>query len=635
MDRTESLEQIISEYGVLPPRFYPVSIIGRGAYGLVLQANDRFLERDTAIKILDATAGEESIEFARFTREAKLLSALDHKHIVRILSSGLTEKKHPFLVLELLKGQTLDEELKNNQVLSTEHFFQIFVQILEGLNYAHSQQIVHRDIKPSNLMLCRKEDAPICAKLIDFGIARQEDTEGTGKNDLTRTGTLIGTPLYMSPEQCKGEKAQAKSDIYSLACVMYQCLTGSTPFFATSSLEIMYKHIKEDAPALSATAGDTGLTNLIADCLKKSPDERPATDAVLVRLKELSQEFSGKQGKYQINKESSRSPFALLLILTLLLLSSACLLSFSMKRPSAQPPAWSRKDEVSRKIELLREDIERIEKRFDRLKDSEERTQAGVALCKKIDSLCQQLSFKASLDLNRQNKRGWQKVNDERASLFRHIISICDSLSPDETLSVRIDASISLSEYERCQKHYQKARQYINQVLPDAKAGGANDAVTDLVSLNTRLEIECHDLKQADHFLNETMSFWREQAESVNTLKPFLRRNQGKTQDQDAKEINASARSIIEILANEQFDTPEQKEEALNICNKITVFFLQTNPHESSEFASAGLILLAKLPSNSKNYKNIAAETYRLAEKNAALHGDEQKAALYRSLAAQ
>lgn len=210
----------------------------------------------------------------RFRQEAKLASGLDHSNIVKTLAAGTLEDNRPYIVMELVEGITLRSHLQEVGCLEPEFFKEIFVQLLSGLDYVHSRGFLHRDIKPENILLSNSDGFTL-AKLTDFGIAKVMN-ESLGEQSLTATRDIIGSPAYMSPEQCQHLKLDSRSDIYSLGCVMYECLCGKPPFVSESSLDLMYKQLHEQAQPLCKLTPNVSndFASLVDRCLQKNPDSR-------------------------------------------------------------------------------------------------------------------------------------------------------------------------------------------------------------------------------------------------------------------------------------------------------------------------------------------------------------------------
>lgn len=270
---------------VIDNRYTVVDRVGAGGMGKVYEAIDTVLQRHVAVKVLPFRDYSDE-EFKRFQQEARAVSKLSHPGVVRALDFGLTEKQEPFLVMEFLKGETLDAILKANTRLTVSEFASIFIQIAEAMAHAHSQSVVHRDLKPSNIMICNTIAQPK-AFVFDFGIAKiHEDSKSLVS---TKTGLVVGSPRYISPEQISGSALDQRSDVYSLGCVMFESLTGSPPFQADSALEIMQMHLNEEPPRLCEVheqlSFDERLEGLIAKTLEKKPEHRFQSMSEL--LKEL------------------------------------------------------------------------------------------------------------------------------------------------------------------------------------------------------------------------------------------------------------------------------------------------------------------------------------------------------------
>ncbi len=249
--------------------------IGSGGSSAVYLATDLVLSRKVAVKLLLSGAYYSDEEKLRFQREGRAIGALDHPHIVRIFEFNSTENDEPFLVMEYLQGQSLSEIIKQKGALSLEEFISWMKQVVQALAYAHKHGIVHRDVKSSNIVIVQNSHGESVAKVVDFGLARPEEEAGKG---LTLTGTIFGSPHYMSPEQCRGERVDARSDLYSLGCVMYECLTGHVPFDGASMLETFRMHTDEQpkpfAARLKAAPNAADIEKVVFKCLAKNPADR-------------------------------------------------------------------------------------------------------------------------------------------------------------------------------------------------------------------------------------------------------------------------------------------------------------------------------------------------------------------------
>lgn len=244
--------------------FDVLTVLGRGGMGVVYKARQHSFDRVVALKMLQAGGFADAEAVIRLRREAITAASIKHPNIVSVHSFGMYGNA-PYIVMEYVEGQTLSERLQQQRKLPPAEVTAIFNQILDALQAIHQAGLVHRDLKPSNIIVTTDGTA----KLMDFGIAKQF-TQGAAQR-LTQTGAMLGTPAYMSPEQCASGKVDPRSDIYSLGCTMYHALSGREPFSAESAMEVMLKHMNEQA----TTAGsDPVLDNAIAKAMEKNPDDR-------------------------------------------------------------------------------------------------------------------------------------------------------------------------------------------------------------------------------------------------------------------------------------------------------------------------------------------------------------------------
>ena len=228
--------------GLPGDRYQPVARLGAGAFGEVFRARDALLGRDVAVKRirLDAFAEPAQLEEVkqRFRREAQVAARLRHPNIVTvhdIVATGATS----LIVMELVEGETLQSRLRARGRLDLAETIRLLGQVASALDHAHANQVVHRDVKPANIMI----DPSGQVKVMDFGIAKLESAA-----NLTSTGLIMGTPNYMSPEQARGLKVDGRSDLFSLGCVLYECLTGTRPFQAETVSGILVKILTEEPP---------------------------------------------------------------------------------------------------------------------------------------------------------------------------------------------------------------------------------------------------------------------------------------------------------------------------------------------------------------------------------------------------
>ncbi|HNB23727.1 MAG TPA: serine/threonine-protein kinase, partial [Candidatus Melainabacteria bacterium] len=264
-----------------------IELMGQGGMSFVYKARQKQLDRIVAVKVLSkmSVRGEDGIR--RFQKEAKLTSTLDHPNVVKIISFGVSKDGQPYLVMEYLEGLSLADELKQNGRLKLQKFKDVFLPILSALKQAHELGLVHRDIKPGNIMICRNDTGTETVKLVDFGIAKFFGEGQSETQRLTQTGAVLGSPAYMSPEQCQGQPMDGRSDLYSMACVMYETLSGEPPFSGDSLLEVMQKQSVQPPPTVSDLSRKIDIHKGLAEValwgLAKDPALRPQSASELAR----------------------------------------------------------------------------------------------------------------------------------------------------------------------------------------------------------------------------------------------------------------------------------------------------------------------------------------------------------------
>lgn len=255
---------------ILGGHYEIMSVIGSGGMSRVYKARHLLLNRDMAVKFIHPERQLDETVVQRFQREAKAAIGLNHPNIGKVTELGLSVSGTPFLVMDLIEGKSLAQLIKEEGVLDWQRVTRIGVQLCQALQHAHLQNILHRDIKPGNVMVTKSGDHEK-ALVVDFGIAKVLASEEEFQH-LTQTGDVIGSPIYMSPEQCMGKKLDAKSDVYSLGCLLYEALSGNPPLLGTSMLETLHKHINESpAPIKNIPAA---LNAVVLKALEKNSDDR-------------------------------------------------------------------------------------------------------------------------------------------------------------------------------------------------------------------------------------------------------------------------------------------------------------------------------------------------------------------------
>jgi|AGTN01.1.fsa_nt_gi Serine/threonine protein kinase len=269
-------------------RYQPIALLDKGASGVVYLSRDRLLGTRVAVKCLIALSAEQLISFQN---EARANSKLTHPNIVKVLNFGATESGAPYMVMEYIHGITLKKYIEEDGVLPLPVAIGVFTQICSALSYAHGKEIFHRDLKSSNIMLV-ENGAYLKAYLLDFGVAMVK--HATQEPTIVQGYSVVGTPLYMPPDQSIGRSYDQRSEIYSLGCVIFEALTGSVPFLGETALEIINMHASQQPPLLSEINEDVDyseeLQAIVSVCLEKEQDDRfQSADQLANALKELGE----------------------------------------------------------------------------------------------------------------------------------------------------------------------------------------------------------------------------------------------------------------------------------------------------------------------------------------------------------
>jgi serine/threonine protein kinase len=256
-------------------RYRVESLLGEGGMGLVYRVTHTHLNKPLAIKVLRRENTRDPEVLARFRREAESASAIGNEHIVDISDFGVLDDGSTFFVMECLDGIDLIDAIDVAQRMPEERAIRIAIQVCRALGAAHNAGIVHRDLKPENVFLTRRKETEDFVKILDFGIAKVAN----GPKRLTRAGEVLGTPHYMSPEQCEGDNVDHRTDIYALGVLMYEMVTGHVPHDADTMMGILTKQMYEDPipPKVRVPQLSEQLEQLIMRCLEKKPDQRYQT----------------------------------------------------------------------------------------------------------------------------------------------------------------------------------------------------------------------------------------------------------------------------------------------------------------------------------------------------------------------
>lgn len=275
-DGTSLVTGLQSE-AVIAGRYRYSEPLGSGGMGLIVKAYDQ--QKDTTVAVKMLLFNRDAASVLRFKQEVKASSLLTHENIIRIYDFGTTDDGCPYMVMDYLEGETLAQCVKRDGALPLAEAMPIFRQLCDAMSYAHGKGVIHRDLKPSNIMLIRDEFGRRVAKLVDFGIAKVSlGEEHAEQKNLTQTGQIIGSPMFMSPEQALGRKTDARTDIYSAGCIIYFALTGVAPVEGESMLHTMFKHANEKplpmSDSFTGKVFSRELEAVVAKALEKEPGAR-------------------------------------------------------------------------------------------------------------------------------------------------------------------------------------------------------------------------------------------------------------------------------------------------------------------------------------------------------------------------
>lgn len=328
----------------LDDRYEILSVIASGGMGVVYRGRHILMDKIVAIKMLNAAFSNEPDAYSRFQNEAKIACQLSHPNIVTVHDFGIAGEKM-YLVMDFVEGRTIGDLLDDETFLPVRRVTDMALQICDALQYAHEQGLIHRDLKAENIMIVANKDGQDQIKILDFGLAK---FFGEGKQQqLSASGFMMGTAYYMSPEQCRGKRADVRSEIYSLACVLYEALCGVPPLVGENVLETVQKHIDEAPIPVSQVRPELEISGdveaVIGKGLSKNPDDRFQSaaefKAAIERLK-----LAGSAGSTHVPIETpaaveTAKPNFLVPIIVVLALVGAAAFAMMNAHPVTQSPA--------------------------------------------------------------------------------------------------------------------------------------------------------------------------------------------------------------------------------------------------------------------------------------------------------
>jgi len=263
---------------ILNDRYRVLEEVGRGGMSIVYRGLHEMMDRTVAIKMLQAQHRTDQLSIKRFQQEAQAASHLQHPHVITVYDCGVVATGQPYIVMDFLEGESLSDVIKKENHIPFQRAVPIFAQACDALDHAHQKGVIHRDLKSSNIMLVEVEGRKDFVKVVDFGIAKLTNASGKMQQNLTQTGEIFGSPIYMSPEQCLGQTLDARSDIYSMGAVLYESLTGLPPLMGDTIYATMKMHVSEMPERFAQARPDLRIPEQIEQiafkALAKKPEQR-------------------------------------------------------------------------------------------------------------------------------------------------------------------------------------------------------------------------------------------------------------------------------------------------------------------------------------------------------------------------
>ncbi|MBM4377100.1 MAG: serine/threonine protein kinase [Deltaproteobacteria bacterium] len=276
----------LKEGDIIHQRYRLLRLIGTGTSGAVWAARNELIDREVALKMLEPEVMSDKVLLTRFFNEAKAIGRVKHPSIVGIFDLGQAEDGSPFLVLELLDGEPLSTRIQRDGPVEPETLFDVVSGVAKALDLAHQQGIVHRDLKPANIFLHRTSTGSLIGKILDFGISKVL-TGGATNFALTKTGTVVGSPAYMSPEQAAGrDDLDGRADVWSAGVVLYEALTGALPHEAANYNALMVRILTSDVDPIQKRRPDlpSVVTDVVNLCLQRDREKRPTAGQLSAML---------------------------------------------------------------------------------------------------------------------------------------------------------------------------------------------------------------------------------------------------------------------------------------------------------------------------------------------------------------
>ncbi len=613
---TADLQKLFSG---LPSRYEFRSILGTGGMGVVFRARDLHLDRDVAIKVLFLEETQNDSARKRFIQEAKTLATLNHPNIVKLLAYGESEQGALYEVMEFIDGKTLAAELKEEGRLPSARFFEVFIQVVTGLQDAHEKKLIHRDLKPGNIIICKADtETGFIAKIIDFGLAKNYEANSAADN-LTKTNTPLGTPLYMSPEQCIGQQLDQRSDIYSLGCMMYEALTGKPPFDGNSAMELAYKHVNSDWEHLEQIASmkeSKLLGKLVDDCLAKKPEARPkSAHEVLQTLRTIGSKRDDSLklfGVTEKTKKKSSKIVILALLSTTLALGFVVIqiLDFRNKQKELTLIQESKRIETANKIkrkrsnysdDLGKKDVPRLSTQFQEL---ERQMKAAKTRDEKTSCAAKLVKCGKSLHTCLLDAGDFDKDSEVANKLVKYAK---ETEAPDTILPeiYEILANNCLNA-----KKCQEAIHFVQLAQAAIKRDNMLNTYEDANAWITfaHVHVYAHEFAKAEADYIKAENIWLNGDQGIGE---YLRKDFVEISNNSKLDSKIGAASgLFVMMLDSKGNNDQDTATMIRLANRTLRYVVGRRPVYAKKFSQGLILNLNKLPKNSKEYPKAAKDTY-------------------------
>ncbi|MBY0550143.1 MAG: serine/threonine protein kinase [Candidatus Obscuribacterales bacterium] len=521
---------------VVDDRYEIVEHLGDGGMGSVYKARERGLERFIALKMLHRSLVGDQEHLDRFRREGAVLATLEHPHILQCYRFGVWQGMLPYISMEYIVGRSLSSVIADAGKVPLERVLTLGQQICAAMEHAHQHKVVHRDLKPANIMVIQGERGDV-VKVLDFGLAKILRDDGAVSQHLTQTGSLVGSVYYMSPEQCLGKKADLRSDIYSLGCLLYEALTGAPPLMADTPVGLIYLHVNSTPESLAnhflKSELRDGLNDALMRSLAKDPADRYQSMEDFRAALSLVQQGRGSEilpvPAGAALKSSRKQLVTVLARVSLLLVFATAIVRYlqlsegdsskvlaSLAKVSSGTggePSENLDPSVETRVHVEPRELAKLEQAvahaggFAHMKDSERKEKAALALLKDLNALQNAYWFSDRFD-------DWYALNRRKAE--------CNMVIAD---GERLQVEVLANTFQRC---YQIGRQSGTSAVKDLWNERANGAYRELMELEkvnpyamfARCQINTVGCIRKRRFANAKVAFlsaWPPPVESCST----------------------------------------------------------------------------------------------------------------------